>query len=44
MNIFKAREILELPVQFDEKLLKQNYKRLAMKYHPDKNKVGIVIL
>ena len=39
MNVFKAREILELPENFDEMLLKQNYKRLAMKYHPDKNKV-----
>ena len=38
MNVFKAREILELPEKYDEKLLKQNYKRLAMKYHPYKNK------
>ena len=38
MNVSKAREILELPINFDETALKRKYKLLAMKYHPDKNK------
>jgi hypothetical protein len=38
MNVSRAREILELPYDFDETTLKRNYKLLAMKYHPDKNK------
>jgi len=38
MNLLKAREILELGVDFDETTLKKNYRSLAKKYHPDKNK------
>ena len=38
MNAIKARGILELPEKFDEALLKRNYRLLAIKYHPDKNK------
>jgi hypothetical protein len=38
MNLLKAREILELPDSYDEVVLKKNYRSLAMKYHPDKNK------
>jgi len=38
MNVLKARNILELPEEFDENLLKKQYRLLAMKYHPDKNK------
>jgi len=38
MNVLKACEILELPQEYDEAILKKNYKTLAMKYHPDKNK------
>jgi DnaJ-class molecular chaperone len=38
MNVLKARRILELPEKFDDVLLKKNYRSLAMKYHPDKNK------
>jgi len=38
MDISKAREILSLPEQFDETLLKKRYRISAMRYHPDKNK------
>jgi DnaJ-class molecular chaperone len=38
MNVLKAREILELPDNYNEQDLKKNYHSLAMKYHPDKNK------
>jgi len=38
MNVLKAREILELPDNYDEILLKKQHRSLAMKYHPDKNK------
>ena len=38
MNVLRAREILELPSNYDEALLKKNYRSLAMKFHPDKNK------
>jgi hypothetical protein len=38
MDLLKARNILELPDNYDENLLKKNYRALAMKHHPDKNK------
>ena len=38
MNLFEARQILELPDTFDQELIKKNYHRLAIKYHPDKCK------
>ena len=38
MNLLTARKILELPDDYNEIILKKNYKSLAMKYHPDKNK------
>ena len=34
----KYYEILGLPDQSDKALVKRAYRRLAMKYHPDKNK------
>ena len=37
MNYDKACKILELPIIFDNKILKQNYYLKALKYHPDKN-------
>jgi hypothetical protein len=37
MNVKLAREILDLPEKYNEKTLKQKYKSLAMRYHPDKN-------
>ena len=33
----KYYEILGLPDQSDKALVKRAYRRLAMKYHPDKN-------
>ena len=36
MNVAEAKKILELPEEYDLDLLKKNYKRLAIKYHPDK--------
>jgi hypothetical protein len=37
MNVLKAREILELPENFSETLLKKQYHLLARRYHPDKS-------
>jgi len=36
MDLNTAKGILELPDKWDQDLLKKNYRRLAMKYHPDK--------
>jgi hypothetical protein len=33
----KACEILELHTPFDEKMLKKQYHKMALRYHPDKN-------
>ena len=38
MNLLKACQILELPENYTDSLLKKNYRSLVMKYHPDKNK------
>jgi len=38
MNVFRACEILELPKNYTPEDLKKNYRRFAMKYHPDKCK------
>ena len=37
MDYNKAKNILMLPKKFDEKLIKKQYRMLALKYHPDKN-------
>jgi DnaJ-class molecular chaperone len=37
MNLLDSVEILELPQNYNQLDIKQNYKRLIMKYHPDKN-------
>lgn len=31
-------DLLQIPVNADEKLIKKQYRLMAMKYHPDKNK------
>ena len=38
MNLIEAKKILELSDSWNEEDIKKNYKRLAMKYHPDKCK------
>lgn len=38
MNLLKAQSILELPQGYTDEILKKNYRSLAMKFHPDKNK------
>ena len=37
MNLFEAISILELPKDYDDLILRSNYRRLAKLYHPDKN-------
>ena len=36
MNFSLAKDILELPDNFTPETIKQNYRRLSLKYHPDK--------
>jgi hypothetical protein len=38
MDLLTALEILELPKNYNPKMLKKNYHSMARKYHPDKNK------
>ena len=38
MNTSRARELLELNVDFSEQELKKQYRRKALLYHPDKNR------
>ena len=38
MNYDEACKILDLPINFNHKILKQQYYLKALKYHPDKNK------
>ena len=38
MNRNKDLRILELPSNANENDIKKQYKKLALKYHPDKNK------
>ena len=38
MNLQEALKILELPSDFNEELLKKQFRKLAAKYHPDVNK------
>jgi len=37
MNLLKAQRILELPQGYTDEVLKNKYRALAMKFHPDKN-------
>lgn len=38
MNLKEACNILELNMPFDKNMLKKQYHKLALRYHPDKNK------
>jgi DnaJ-class molecular chaperone len=38
MNLQEALKLLELPADFNEELLKKQFRKLAAKYHPDVNK------
>jgi hypothetical protein len=38
MNRDKARELLDLPLSFNQQLLRKKYKLACLKYHPDKDK------
>lgn len=40
MNLFEAKQILELSDNYELPELKSNYRRLVKKYHPDKNPDG----
>ena len=38
MNLLEAKKILELPKNYTQEILKQNYRKLILQYHPDKCK------
>lgn len=38
MNVKRACDVLELHMPFDKTMLKKNYHKMALRYHPDKNK------
>ena len=38
MDLAQARDILELPCQFSDQDLRKQYRKLSLRYHPDKNK------
>ena len=44
MNRDKARELLDLPLCFDQQLLRKKYKIACLKYHPDKGNDGSLFL
>jgi molecular chaperone DnaJ len=38
MNKSEAYKILELPLDADESYIKKTFRKMALKYHPDKNR------
>lgn len=44
MNRDKARELLDLPLSFNQQLLRKKYKIACLKYHPDKGNDGSLFL
>jgi len=44
MNREKARVLLDLPLVFDQQLLRKKYKLACLKYHPDKGHDGSLFL
>jgi hypothetical protein len=44
MNRDKARELLDLPLCFDQQLLRKKYKIACLKHHPDKGNDGTLFL
>ena len=38
MNLIEAKILLELPKKYTDEIIKKNYRRLILQFHPDKNK------